>query len=95
MDVLEGKQKPAEAPKEAKKKQKQPPQQPQPQPQQTEAEPNKTAAEQAEDEVKGFGLKAAAKTLCKPFDHPELPAGTKCFACARAAKVWALWGRSY
>lgn len=54
----------------------------------------KKAAEE-EDDAKGFGLKAAAKTLCKPFDHPELKPEHKCFACGSAAKAWTLWGRSY
>lgn len=38
---------------------------------------------------------AGAKTLCIPFDQPELPAGTLCFASGKPAKNWALWGRSY
>ena len=38
---------------------------------------------------------AGAKTLCIPFDQPDLPAGTKCFASGKPAKSWALWGRSY
>lgn len=38
---------------------------------------------------------AGAKTLCIPFDQPDLPAGTKCFASSKPAKSWALWGRSY
>lgn len=49
-------------------------------------------AEQNEDEVL---LTGSAKTLCIPFDQPELAAGTKCFACGKDAKVTALWGRSY
>ena len=36
-----------------------------------------------------------AKTLCIPFEQPELPEGTKCFASGKPAKNWALWGRSY
>ena len=36
-----------------------------------------------------------AKTLCIPFEQPELPAGTLCFASGKPAKNWALWGRSY
>lgn len=36
-----------------------------------------------------------AKTLCIPFDQPDLPEGTKCFASGKPAKNWALWGRSY
>jgi len=37
----------------------------------------------------------AAKTLCIPFDQPELPEGTKCFASGLPATCWCLWGRSY
>jgi prolyl-tRNA synthetase len=38
---------------------------------------------------------AGAKTLCIPFEQPELPEGTLCFASGKPAKNWALWGRSY
>jgi prolyl-tRNA synthetase len=37
----------------------------------------------------------AAKTLCKPFEHPPLPEGTLCFVSGLPAKAWVLWGRSY
>ena len=37
----------------------------------------------------------AAKTLCIPYDQPELPAGTPCFVSGKPAKCWVLWGRSY
>lgn len=37
----------------------------------------------------------AAKTLCMPFDQPDLPAGTPCFASGLPATIWCLWGRSY
>ncbi|XP_050238751.1 proline--tRNA ligase, cytoplasmic-like [Mercurialis annua] len=36
----------------------------------------------------------AAKSLCTPFDQPELPEGTKCFASGKPAKIWTYWGRS-
>ncbi len=36
-----------------------------------------------------------AKSLCLPFEQPELPAGTLCFASGKPAKNWALFGRSY
>eukprot|EP01025_Chloroclados_australasicus_P066364 TRINITY_DN9135_c0_g1_i2.p1 TRINITY_DN9135_c0_g1~~TRINITY_DN9135_c0_g1_i2.p1 ORF type:complete len:737 (+),score=106.99 TRINITY_DN9135_c0_g1_i2:128-2338(+) len=36
-----------------------------------------------------------AKTLCIPFQQPELPSGTVCFASGKPAKNWALFGRSY
>jgi len=46
-------------------------------------------------EAKGFGLKAAAKTLCKPFNAPKLDDNAICFACGKKAKAWTLFGRSY
>ncbi|XP_031131641.1 proline--tRNA ligase, cytoplasmic-like [Ipomoea triloba] len=41
------------------------------------------------------GEMGAAKTLCSPFDQPELPEGTLCFASGKPAKKWTYWGRSY
>lgn len=40
-------------------------------------------------------ISVAAKTLCKPFDQPELPEGTLCFVSGLPATTWVLWGRSY
>jgi prolyl-tRNA synthetase len=40
-------------------------------------------------------LSSAPKTLCIPFEQPELPVGTKCFFTEKEAKCWVLWGRSY
>ena len=40
-------------------------------------------------------VSVAAKTLCIPFDQPELPEGTKCLISGLPAKCWVLWGRSY
>jgi len=37
----------------------------------------------------------AAKTLCIPFDQPELPEGAKCIASGLPATCWVMWGRSY
>ncbi|KAI4975832.1 hypothetical protein ZWY2020_049439 [Hordeum vulgare] len=37
----------------------------------------------------------SAKTLCTPFDQPDLMEGTVCFACGKPAKTWSFWGRSY
>lgn len=50
-----------------------------------------------EEDVKAKtkGEMGAAKTLCMPFDQPELPAGTVCFASGKPAKKWAIWGRTY
>ncbi|KAL0437035.1 UNVERIFIED_CONTAM: Proline--tRNA ligase, cytoplasmic [Sesamum radiatum] len=41
------------------------------------------------------GDMGAAKSLCSPFDQPELPEGTLCFASGKPAKKWTYWGRSY
>ena len=37
----------------------------------------------------------AGKTLCIPFEQPELKEGTKCFYTGKVAKCWVLWGKSY
>ncbi len=54
--------------------------------------------EAIEEDVKKRSATAdamGAKTLCIPFEQPELPPGTLCFASGKPAKNWALWGRSY
>mmetsp|Transcript_55509 Transcript_55509/g.84014 ORF Transcript_55509/g.84014 Transcript_55509/m.84014 type:complete len:310 (+) Transcript_55509:2-931(+) len=48
-----------------------------------------------ESEDERTSVSAAAKTLCIPFDQPDLPAGTPCFISGKPAKCWVLWGRSY
>ena|SRR3990167_491831 len=48
----------------------------------------------SDDEV-GHQLTGAAKSLCIPFNQPELPVGTKCFCCGGEPKSWTLFGRSY
>lgn len=48
---------------------------------------------EAEDERTATSV--AAKTLCIPFDQPELPKGTPCFVSGKPAECWVLWGRSY
>ena len=64
----------------------------------------KVKADSKEESLKNSGMEAedertatsvAAKTLCIPFDQPELPEGTKCFASGKPATCWVLWGRSY
>eukprot|EP01006_Ploeotia_vitrea_P053069 TRINITY_DN67753_c0_g1_i2.p1 TRINITY_DN67753_c0_g1~~TRINITY_DN67753_c0_g1_i2.p1 ORF type:complete len:565 (-),score=298.64 TRINITY_DN67753_c0_g1_i2:47-1603(-) len=40
-------------------------------------------------------LSGAAKSLCTPFDQPELPEGLTCVNCAKKAVNWTLFGRSY
>ncbi|CAM8879736.1 unnamed protein product [Rhodiola kirilowii] len=53
--------------------------------------------EEVERDVKARtkGEMGAAKTLCSPFDQPELPEGTLCFASGKPATKWTYWGRSY
>ncbi|GER36554.1 prolinetRNA ligase [Striga asiatica] len=53
--------------------------------------------EEVEKDVKARtkGDMGAAKSLCSPFDQPELPEGTLCFASGKPAKKWTYWGRSY
>eukprot|EP00538_Stauroneis_constricta_P006366 CAMPEP_0119546586 /NCGR_PEP_ID=MMETSP1352-20130426/939_1 /TAXON_ID=265584 /ORGANISM="Stauroneis constricta, Strain CCMP1120" /LENGTH=710 /DNA_ID=CAMNT_0007591305 /DNA_START=132 /DNA_END=2264 /DNA_ORIENTATION=+ len=53
----------------------------------------KNLGEEGEDERTATSV--AAKTLCIPFDQPELPEGTKCIATGEPATCWVLWGRSY
>ena len=48
-----------------------------------------------EEEAATCATSVAAKTLCKPFDQPELPEGTPCFVSGKPATCWCLWGRSY
>uniref|UniRef100_A0A7S0V630 proline--tRNA ligase n=1 Tax=Polytomella parva TaxID=51329 RepID=A0A7S0V630_9CHLO len=53
---------------------------------------------EVEEDVKkrsAVGKLTGAKTLCIPFEQPELPEGAVCFASGKPAKNWALWGRSY
>ncbi|KAK9684671.1 hypothetical protein RND81_10G224500 [Saponaria officinalis] len=53
--------------------------------------------EEVEKDVKARtkGEMGAAKTLCTPFDQPEMEEGTLCFASGKPAKKWTYWGRSY
>lgn len=53
--------------------------------------------EEVEKDVKARtkGDIGAAKSLCSPFDQPDLPEGTLCFATGKPAKKWTYWGRSY
>eukprot|EP00798_Chlamydomonas_sp_ICE-L_P007522 gene7522-669_t len=53
---------------------------------------------EVEEDVKkrsASGEAMGAKSLCIPFDQPELPEGTLCFASGKPAKNWVLFGRSY
>lgn len=55
----------------------------------------------AGDPEKGEETLSGAKTLCCPFEQPELPAGQMCIFAKellgedRPATQYALWGRSY
>ncbi|KAH9618676.1 hypothetical protein KSS87_022236 [Heliosperma pusillum] len=53
--------------------------------------------EEVEKDVKTRtkGEMGAAKTLCTPFDQPDMEEGTVCFASGKPAKKWTYWGRSY
>jgi len=48
-----------------------------------------------EEEDERAATSVAAKTLCVPFDQPDLPKGSKCIASGMDATCWILWGRSY
>jgi len=52
-------------------------------------------AQSGEEEDEKCATPVAAKTLCIPFDQPELPPGTACFVSGKPAQCWVLWGRSY
>ena len=57
---------------------------------------NRSAADsQALESADEEALTGSAKTLCKPFEQPELTEGLKCFCCDNLATTWCLWGRSY
>jgi len=54
--------------------------------------------EAVEEDIKKRSATAdamGAKSLCIPFEQPELPEGTVCFASGKPAKNWCLFGRSY
>lgn len=55
----------------------------------------KDRSAKSDDEVDEKAPSMGAKTLCIPFEQPELVAGTICFACGAEAKSWTVWGRSY
>jgi len=59
----------------------------------SKAESLKNSGEESEEETTATSV--AAKTLCIPFDQPNLPKGTMCIASGKPATCWVLWGRSY
>jgi len=62
-----------------------------------EGKVKKRSAEEskAQQSDERFQLTGAAKSMCVPFDQPELLQGTKCFCCGGLAKSWTVFGRSY
>jgi prolyl-tRNA synthetase len=48
-----------------------------------------------EEAALGEKLTGAAKSLCIPFDQPQLPAGQTCVHCTQPAVHYTLFGRSY
>jgi prolyl-tRNA synthetase len=59
----------------------------------TSMEVDEEAEERADSKTEK--LTGAAKSLCIPFDQPDLPEGMKCVGCDLLAKNWTLFGRSY
>ncbi|CAI0450306.1 unnamed protein product [Linum tenue] len=55
-----------------------------------EEEVEKEIKERIKDEEGG-----TVKSLCTPFEQPELHEGTLCFATGKPAKKWTYWGRSF
>ena len=48
-----------------------------------------------EEEVDEKSPSMGAKSLCIPFDQPELKSGQKCVKCDRPAVTYCMFGRSY
>lgn len=51
-----------------------------------------SSADDAED---GEKLTGAAKSLCVPFEQPDLSSDAVCVGCSKKAICWCLFGRSY
>jgi len=56
---------------------------------------SRNEALQGEAEDERTSTSVAAKTLCIPFEQPDLASGTPCFVSGKPAECWVLWGRSY
>lgn len=56
---------------------------------------DRTARQEEGEEVDEKAPSMGAKSLCIPFEQPELKAGAKCVGCGEAAKFHTLFGRSY
>ena len=54
-----------------------------------------SAGDEEKEDGKTEKLTGAAKSLCIPFEQPQLPDGQQCIGCSRPAKNWTLFGRSY
>ncbi len=55
----------------------------------------KKAEEEIEEEVDEKAPSMGAKSLCIPFEQPELKEGTKCVRCGKPAVNYTMFGRSY
>ncbi|CAN3367058.1 hypothetical protein DICA2_F07030 [Diutina catenulata] len=53
----------------------------------------KDNGEEEEEDEKAPSM--GAKSLCIPYEQPQLPAGQKCVRCDNAAKMYCMFGRSY
>lgn len=60
-----------------------------------EGTPEEAMAEGDEENETFEKLTGAAKSLCTPFQQPELPAGTTCVLCNKPAINFTMFGRSY
>ncbi len=49
----------------------------------------------ADADAQAEKLTGAAKSLCIPFEQPQLAKGTKCVHCDKEAKHYTIFGRSY
>jgi prolyl-tRNA synthetase len=60
-----------------------------------EQEANEDRTQLNENGEKVEKLSGAAKSLCIPFNQPEMPQGQCCVQCGQAAKQFCMFGRSY
>eukprot|EP00744_Colponema_vietnamica_P032582 GILI01052931.1.p1 GENE.GILI01052931.1~~GILI01052931.1.p1 ORF type:complete len:137 (+),score=42.18 GILI01052931.1:54-413(+) len=60
-----------------------------------EADEKDTTEQVTETGEKVEKLSGAAKSLCMPFNQPEITEEDRCVGCGAAAKKWCLFGRSY
>lgn len=55
----------------------------------------RTARRDDDEEVDDRAPSMGAKSLCIPFERPELKEGTKCVGCGKKAEFYTMFGRSY